>query len=64
MIIFIISSKYAQKYLNKDFKKNLQTTKSPLKMTKDPDVWSGYDMVQTHPSFTIKFNKMMGHFIH
>lgn len=39
MIIFIISSKYAQKYLDKDFlKKNLQTTKSPLKMTKDPDV--------------------------
>lgn len=53
MIIFIISS-YAQKYLNKDFlKRNLQTTKSPLKMTKDPDVWSGYDMVQTHPYFTI-----------
>lgn len=38
MIIFIISSKYAQKYLNKDFLKNLQTTKSPLKMTKDPDI--------------------------
>lgn len=53
MIIFIISS-YAQKYLNKDFFKKKSTNyKITIENDNNPDVWSGYAMVQTHPSFTI-----------